>query len=75
MRLRTQALVVGLAIVMVGAFFFVPAVYYNPSNKMGHASGYESLSCALVNVGASCGYRSLLGNDWGFMPSCGLIHV
>jgi len=71
MRRRTKALVVGLAIVMVGAFFFVPVVYYNPFNHAGHASGYESLSCALFNVGISYGYRSFLANDWGFMFSCG----
>jgi hypothetical protein len=75
MRLRTKALVVGLAIVMVGAFFFVPVAYYNPSNKGGHASGYESLSCALFNVGISYGYHSFYTNDWAFMRSCGFIHV
>jgi len=75
MRRRTQALVVGLVIVMVGAFFFVPAAYYNPLNKMGHASGYESLSCALFNVGISYGYHSFFANDWVFMLSCGFIHV
>jgi hypothetical protein len=75
MRRRTQALVLGLAIIVVGTFFFVPLVYYNPMNKMGHASGYESLSCVLFKVGVSYGYPSFFANDSVFMLSCGIIHV
>jgi hypothetical protein len=63
------------AVIVVAFFFYVPVVYYNPINFAGHASGYESLSCALFNVGISYGYLSFLANDWGFMLSCGLIHA
>ncbi len=75
MKSRTQALVVGFAIVLLGAFFLAPVVYYNPINKGGHASGYMSLSCALFNFGISYGYHSFYTSDWIFMPSCGWIHV
>lgn len=66
----------GIAVLIVAvAFFLAPVVYYNPINKMGHASGYESLSCAAFNVGVSYGYHSFYANDWAFMSSCGFIRV
>jgi len=74
MRRRTK---IGIIVVtMIVAFFVcVPVVYYNPLNHAGHASGYESLSCELFNIGISYGYTSFLGTEWGVMLSCGLIHV
>jgi hypothetical protein len=75
MRRMTKALVVGLAIVVVGAFFLLPVVYYNPPNKLGNFSGYESLSCALLNIGISYGYNSFHATSWALMISCGFIHV
>jgi len=73
---RRGKVAIGVAIVvLLVAFFFAPVVYYNPMSKAGHASGYESLSCAAFNVGISYGYHSFLANDWAFMSSCGFIHV
>ena len=74
MRRRTKIGAV-VVIVIFSVFFCAPVIYYNPMNHAGHASGYESLSCASINIGISYGYTSLLGNDWGVMLSCGLIHV
>jgi hypothetical protein len=74
MRRRTKMGIVAV-VVVIALFFCVPVVNYNPFNYGGHASGYESLSCALFNVGISYGYHSFFANDWVFMLSCGFIHV
>jgi len=71
---KSGVAVLVLVVVVLTVFFFAPVVYYNPLNHAGHASGYESLSCVVFNVGTSYGYTSFLANDWGFMQSCGLIH-
>jgi len=72
---NSRIVVLAAVVALVGLFFCAPVIYYNPMNKMGHASGYESLSCKLLDVGISYGYHSFLANDRAFMLSCGFAHV
>ena len=68
MRKRTATVVVvSLAITF---FFFAPVVYHNPMNFAGNAEEYESMSCALFNVGISYGHQTFLGGNWVLRPFC-----
>ena len=74
MKCRTVTIAVVAVVGLVAFFVFAPVVYYNQMNKMGHASGYESLSCAAFNVGIRYWYHSCLPYDWVLMQSSGFIH-
>ena len=72
--MKNSQIVLVVVVLLLVVFFFVPIIYYNPMNKAGNFSGYESLSCALFNVGVSYGHNSFHENSWGFIPSCGFLH-
>lgn len=72
-KMRRRAVGAVVVILAAGFFFIAPVVHYNNlAQHAGHVEKYESLSCALFDVGVSYGYPSFLANDMVLTASCGM---